>query len=418
MTQDAAGTGPARGGFVEVLAVFTRLGLTSFGGPIAHLGYFRAELVERRRWLDDRAYADLVALCQFLPGPASSQVGIGLGYRRAGLPGALAAWLGFTLPSALALAAFAFGVQAVGDLQGAAWLDGLKIVAVAVVAHAVWGMATTLTPDAPRITVAIAAAIAALTWTGAAAQLAIIAGGAVLGLTWLPRPGDDAGTVRTAAAVPGGVSRRAGAALLAVFAALLVALPLAREATGSRAAGTADAIGVADAFFRTGSLVFGGGHVVLPLIQAEVVPTGWIDDATFTAGYGAAQAVPGPLFTFAAFLGASMAPGAAGVGLALIALLAVFLPSFLLLLGVLPFWESLRRRAVVRRALVGVNAAVVGLLLAALYHPVWTAAVAGPRDAALVLAAYLALAVWRTPPWLVVVAGAGVTALLGAAGVG
>ena len=430
MTQDAAGTGPARGGFVEVLAVFTRLGLTSFGGPIAHLGYFRAELVERRRWLDDRAYADLVALCQFLPGPASSQVGIGLGYRRAGLPGALAAWLGFTLPSALALAAFAFGVQAVGDLQGAAWLDGLKIVAVAVVAHAVWGMATTLTPDAPRITVAIAAAIAALTWTGAAAQLAIIAGGAVLGLTWLPRPGDDAGTVRSAAAVPGGVSRRAGAVLLAVFAALLVALPLAREATGSRAAGTADAIGVADAisvadaigvadaFFRTGSLVFGGGHVVLPLIQAEVVPTGWIDDATFTAGYGAAQAVPGPLFTFAAFLGASMAPGAAGVGLALIALLAVFLPSFLLLLGVLPFWESLRRRAVVRRALVGVNAAVVGLLLAALYHPVWTAAVAGPRDAALVLAAYLALAVWRTPPWLVVVAGAGVTALLGAAGVG
>ncbi len=399
-----------RGTFLEVLAVFARLGLTSFGGPVAHLGYFRAECVERRRWLDDGAYADLVALCQFLPGPASSQVGIGLGYRRAGLPGAFAAWLGFTLPSALALAAFAFGVQAVGDVEGAAWLRGLKIVAVAVVAHAVWGMAQRLTPDAPRITVALAAAMVALLWTGALAQVAIIAGGALLGLTWLPRPAENAGARRAGAAVPGGVPRRAGAVLLAVFAALLVALPVMREASASQA------VAVADAFYRTGALVFGGGHVVLPLIQAEVVPAGWVDDATFIAGYGAAQAVPGPLFTFSAFLGASMAPGAAGVGFAAIALVAVFVPSFLLLMGVLPFWEALRRRRAVRRALVGVNAAVVGLLLAALYDPVWTAAVAGPRDAALVLAAYGALAVWKAPPWAVVVFGAATTAALAASG--
>ncbi len=399
-----------RGTFLEVLAVFTRLGLTSFGGPVAHLGYFRAECVERRRWLDDGAYADLVALCQFLPGPASSQVGIGLGYRRAGLPGALAAWLGFTLPSAIALVAFAFGVQAVGSVEGAAWLGGLRIVAVAVVAHAVWGMATKLTPDAPRITVALAAAMVALVWTGALAQVAIIAGGALLGLTWLPPPAPETGGRRAAAPAPGGLPRRAAAVLLAVFAALLVALPVVREASRSQA------VGVADAFYRTGALVFGGGHVVLPLIQAEVVPAGWVDDGTFIAGYGAAQAVPGPLFTFSAFLGASMAPGAAGVGFAAIALVAVFVPSFLLLLGVLPFWETLRRRRAVRRALVGVNAAVVGLLLAALYDPVWTAAVAGPRDVALVLAAYGALAVWKAPPWAVVVVGAATTAGLAAVG--
>jgi chromate transporter len=401
---------PQRGTFLEVLAVFARLGLTSFGGPVAHLGYFRTECVERRQWLDDDAYADLVALCQFLPGPASSQVGIGLGYRRAGLPGAFAAWLGFTLPSAIALAAFAFGVQAVGDVEGAAWLQGLKIVAVAVVAHAVWGMATKLTPDAPRITVALVAAMVALSWTGALAQVAIIAGGALIGLTWLPRPSADASRARSKAAVPGGVSRRAGAVLIAVFAALLVALPVLREATASQA------VGVADAFYRTGALVFGGGHVVLPLIQAEVVPAGWVDDATFIAGYGAAQAVPGPLFTFAAFLGGAMAPGVAGVGYAALALVAVFVPSFLLLLGVLPYWEGLRRRVAVRRALVGVNAAVVGLLLAALYQPVWTSAIAGPRDMALALAAYLALAVWKVPPWAVVVLGATATAGLAALG--
>ena len=400
---------PARGTFLEVLAVFTRLGLTSFGGPVAHLGYFRSEIVERRRWLDDRAYADLVALCQFLPGPASSQVGIGLGYRRAGVPGALAAWLGFTLPSAIALAAFAFGVAAIGDVADAAWLQGLKIVAVAVVAHAVWGMARQLTPDRPRVTVALVAAMAALVWTGSLAQVTIIAAGAIVGRCWLPwdpvatkpAPPTRSGPTPSAA---GGVSRRAGAALLVAFAVLLVALPVAREVSG------AVPVAVADAFYRTGSLVFGGGHVVLPLIRAEVVPAGWVDDATFIAGYGAAQAVPGPLFTFAAYLGAASAPGARGALLAAVALVAVFVPSFLLLLGVLPFWETLRERRGVRRALGGVNAAVVGLLLAALYQPVWTSAIAGPRDASLALAAYLALAVWRVPPWLVVLLGAATTA--------
>lgn len=410
----------ARGGSaVEVLAVFTRLGLTSFGGPIAHLGYFRTEVVERRAWLDDGAYADLVALCQFLPGPASSQVGIGIGYRRAGIPGAFAAWLGFTLPSAIALAVFAFGVTGVADMADAAWLHGLKIVAVAVVAHAVWGMARHLTPDPPRITVALAAAMAALLWVGSGAQIAIIALGAVSGVTVLRglesaapavATGSPAGAGRHGDASPTrgwGLRRRTAAALLVVFAALLVALPLAREASGARP------VAVADAFYRTGALVFGGGHVVLPLIQAEVVPAGWVDDDIFIAGYGAAQAVPGPLFTFAAYLGAATAPGVQGAWLAVVALTAVFAPSFLLVLGMLPFWERLRTRTAVRRALTGVNAAVVGLLLAALYHPVFTSAVFAPRDAALVLAAYLALAVWRLPPWLVVLLGAGTTALLG-----
>jgi len=406
---------PRSGSAFEVLAVFTRLGLTSFGGPVAHLGYFRSEVVERRRWMDDREYADLVALCQFLPGPASSQVGIGVGYRRAGALGALAAWLGFTLPSALALVAFAFGIAAVGDVADAAWLRGLLIVAVAVVAHAVKGMAGQLTPDRPRVTVALLAAMAALVWVSAVAQVAIILAGALLGVTLLrgleaPSPGDRTRPERRATgagrAAPG-LSRRASVALLAVFAALLVTLPLARQATPDLG------LAVADAFYRTGSLVFGGGHVVLPLIRAEVVPAGWVDDATFIAGYGAAQAVPGPLFTFAAFLGAATAPGAQGVWLATVALIAVFVPSFLLVLGVMPFWEALRRRPGVRRALVGVNAAVVGLLLAALYDPVATSAIRAPLDAALVLAAYLALAVWKLPPWLVVALGAATTALLG-----
>jgi chromate transporter len=395
-----------RGSALEVLVTFTRLGVTSFGGPVAHLGYFRQECVERRRWLNDAAYADLVALCQFLPGPASSQVGIGLGYHRAGVVGAFAAWLGFTFPSALALAAFAFGVATLGDLSGAAWLAGLKVVAVAVVAHALTGMARALAPDPPRVAVALVAAALALLWTGALAQLAIIAGGAVLGLTWLPRPAVAGDGDPGAAVVPGGISRRVGGVLLALFAVLLVALPLLRNAL------PAQPLAVADAFYRAGALVFGGGHVVLPLLQAEVVPPGWVDDSTFTAGYGAAQAVPGPLFTFAAYLGASTAAGAAGVGLALVALLAIFAPSFLLVLGVLPFWEALRRRVAMRRALAGVNAAVVGLLLSALYQPVWTSAVAGPRDVALVLIAYLALAVYRLQPAVVVAGGALTAALL------
>jgi chromate transporter len=395
-------TGEApQGSFLEVLAVFTRLGLTSFGGPIAHLGYFLDECIKRRKWMDERAYADLVALCQTLPGPASSQVGIGLGISRAGIPGGFAAWLGFTLPSAVLLVLFAFGVHAIGDVSGAPWLLGLKIVAVAVVAHAVWGMATKLTPDAPRITVAIGAAILALAWQTNVGQVSIIVLGGIVG--WL--------LFRNAAPAPAThspftIRRRSGAALLAVFIGLLVLLPVAREATGSFG------IAVFDAFYRTGSLVFGGGHVVLPLLQAEVVPPGWLDNETFVAGYGAAQAVPGPLFTFSAYLGAAMAPGPTGVWLALVALVAVFVPSFLLLIGVLPFWETLRAQPVVQSALLGINAAVVGILLAALYHPVWTSAIFTPSDFAIALGAFLVLAIWKWPPWLVVVLTALTTALL------
>lgn len=404
MSEAPATTAPAtqenRGSFLEVLAVFTKLGLTSFGGPVAHLGYFREEIVERRKWLDDQSYADLVALCQFLPGPASSQTGIGLGIARAGIAGGFAAWLGFTLPSAFALIAFAFGVNAVGDVSGAGWLQGLKIVAVAVVAHAIWGMATKLTPDRPRITVALLAAAVALVWPTALAQVLIILVGGLVG--WLLLPKIDA---PSRPAQPFRIPRRVGAELLVVFVGLLIGLPLLRDATGSFN------LAVVDAFYRSGSLVFGGGHVVLPLLQAEVVPPGWVDNATFTAGYGAAQAVPGPLFTFSAFLGTAMQPGLAGLWTGLLALVAIFVPSFLLLLGVLPFWDRLRAMSPVQAALRGVNAAVVGILLAALYNPVWTSAIFSATDFALALGAFLVLSFWKWPAWLVVL----LTALAGAA---
>lgn len=393
-------TGQAeRGTPLEVLAVFTRLGLTSFGGPVAHLGYFHEELIARRRWLNEQRYADLVALCQFLPGPASSQVAIGLGVARAGVLGGLAAWLGFTLPSAALLIAFAFGVRAVGELGGAGWLQGLKIVAVAVVAHALWGMATRLTPDRPRLSLALAAAAVALLWPGSLTQIAILLAGGVIGWRLLPAgyPAASQPSYRS-------VSRRSGALVLVAFFALLVALPLARELFDHRT------LAIIDSFYRAGALVFGGGHVVLPLLQAEVVPPGWVDAERFVAGYGAAQAVPGPLFTFAAYLGAVMAPGLQGVGLALVALVAIYLPSWLLLFGVLPFWEQLRALGPVQAALRGVNAVVVGILLAALYEPVWTGAILVPADVALALVAFLALAVWRWPAWLVVMLSAGLLA--------
>ena len=392
------------GRVLEVLAAFTRLGLTSFGGPVAHLGYFRADLVERRGWLDEQTYADLVALSQFLPGPASSQVGIAVGYRRAGLLGALAAWTGFTLPSALAMALFAFGVQATGDPGGAAWLQGLKIVAVAVVAHAVWGMATVLTPDRARLTIAVGAAGAALLFAGNATQAAVIVAGGLVG--WAFLRGEKAGGPVTGSRA----GKTTGAFVLAAFALLLLALPLLREITGARWAE------VLDSFYRSGALVFGGGHVVLPLLQAEVVGPGWVDAATFTAGYGAAQAVPGPLFSFAAFLGGAMAPAPAGILLAALALIAVFLPSFLLIIGALPYWDDLRSAPWARSALRGVNAAVVGILLAALYDPIWVAAIRSGADFAVALAAFLALAFWRAPPWLVVLLTAGLAALLGGLG--
>ncbi len=374
-----------------VFLVFLRLGLTSFGGPIAHLGYFREEFVARRRWLSERAYADLVALCQFLPGPASSQVGMALGLSRAGYGGALAAWAGFTLPSALALILFALGLARHGDALPLGALHGLKVVAVAVVAQAVWGMARNLCPDAPRATLMAAAAVAVLLAPTAWAQIGVIGACGIAGLLWLrPALGEAHDPL------PIAIGRRAGTVWLGLFLALLVALPaLAPMLPGQTLA-------MVDAFYRSGSLVFGGGHVVLPLLQAEVVPAGWIDNDTFLAGYGAAQAVPGPLFTFAAFLGASMAQAPSGWLGGAVALIAIFVPSFLLVAGALPFWEPLRRNARMQAALAGINAGVVGLLLAALYQPVWTSAILGPRDFGLALLALAALMVWKFPPWLVV----------------
>lgn len=376
----------------EVFRIFTRLGLTSFGGPIAHLGYFHEELVKRRRWMDDQNYADLVALCQFLPGPASSQVGIGIGISRAGILGGFAAWLGFTLPSAVALVAFALGVAAMGDVSGAGWLQGLKVVAVAVVAHAVWGMATKLTPDTRRVTIAILAALLALSWPTSLGQISVIVLGGIVGWWLLP---SNPLIPKPHSRHP--IPRRVGVVLLGLFFALLIGLPFLRELSPSLS------LAVFDSFYRAGSLVFGGGHVVLPLLRAEVVPPGWLTSEAFIAGYGAAQAVPGPLFTFSAYLGALMQPGLAGLWTAAIALVAIFVPSFLLLIGVLPFWDRLRAMAPFQAALRGINAAVVGILLAALYQPVWTSAIFTASDFALALAAFLALVFWKWPPWLVVV---------------
>jgi chromate transporter len=378
-----------------------RLGLTSFGGPVAHLGYFRGEFVLRRKWLDEAAYADIVALCQFLPGPASSQVGITLGILRAGLPGALAAWLGFTMPSAVAMILFGYGVTRFGDLSGAPWLHGLKIVAVAVVAQAVWGMARSLCPDKGKplqvwASVAVGAAILALWVPSAVGQVGAIAAGGLIGWGLLANTAPVQPGARLAVHLPRAWSIAAGI----LFFALLIGLPLIAAAL------PAHPIRLFDSFYRSGALVFGGGHVVLPLLQAEVVPSGWVSNDAFLAGYGAAQAVPGPLFTFSAYLGTVMGPAPNGWVGGLLCLAAIFLPSFLLLIGALPFWDELRRRSAVQSALRGVNAAVVGLLLAALYRPVWTSAIFGPADFALGIVAFLLLALWAVPPWLVVVFGA------------
>lgn len=380
----------------EVFLAFLRLGVTSFGGPIAHLGYFRDDLVSRRRWMDDRAYADLVALCQFLPGPASSQVGFAMGLQRAGFLGAVAAFLAFTLPSAVLLVAFAAGASLFGGPVGDGILDGLKIVAVAIVAQAVWGMARSLTPDASRAGIAVVAAALAIFAPGSLGQVGALAVGIVAGLVLL----------RGAAEQPGeslpsfGVSRAVGIACLAVAAVALVGLPVLTAATGS------GVIALADAFFRSGALVFGGGHVVLPLLQAEVVQTGWVSPDAFLAGYGAAQAVPGPLFTFAAYLGSVSAVGPGGIVGAAVALAAIFLPGFLILVGVLPFWDALREKPRVRAAMRGANAAVVGILGAALYTPVFTTAVTGPGPFVLALVGFVLLTAFRVPAWIVVIVGA------------
>jgi chromate transporter len=382
----------------EVFLVALRLGLTSFGGPIAHLGYLRREYVTRRGWLDEAAYGDLVALTQLLPGPSSSQLGIAIGTRRAGMLGGLSAWLGFTLPSAIILTAFGL-VTASADLSTAGWVHGLKLAAVAVVAQAVWAMSRTLTPDWPRRTVAVAAAGVALAWTTPFAQVAIIVGGAAVGRFLLARP-----SVTVTGPEPSPVSRRTGIASLTVFVGLLLILPLFRAVGGQWVA-------LFEGFYRSGALVFGGGHVVLPLLHATVVDPGWLSDDRFLAGYGAAQAVPGPLFTFAAYLGAVSTPAPNGVPGATIALVAIFLPSFLLIFGALAFWDPLRASIAVRRALVGANAAVVGILLAALYTPVWTSAVDAPIDVAIAGLGLALLLTGRAPPVAIV----GLCALAGQA---
>jgi chromate transporter len=384
-----------------VFWIFLRLGLTSFGGPVAHLGYFRDEFVQRRQWLTERSYADLVALCQFLPGPASSQVGMALGLLRAGLPGALAAWMGFTLPSALVLALFGLGLAAGTTVLSAGALHGLKVVAVAVVAQAVWGMARSLCVGRARVTLMALSACAVLLWPGVWAQVGVMLVAGAVGW-WLFGRGGAALPTNVPSLAEDGLHvplrRRTGLLLLVVFAALLVLLPLAVSLWPDMQ------LALFDAFYRVGALVFGGGHVMLPLLQAVVVPPGWVSADAFLAGYGATQAVPGPLFTFAAFLGAAMAPWPGGWIGALVCLSAIFLPSFLLVAGALPFWEPLRRNTHAQAALAGVNAAVVGLLLAALYDPVWTSAILGAADFGLALLAFVALVFWRAPPWAVVLA--------------
>ena len=380
------------GSALQVLIAFLRLGLTSFGGPVAHLGYFRQQFVERRRWLDHAEFAELVALCQFLPGPASSQLGMAIGLKRAGALGALAAWLGFTLPSALLLIGFARHLLAPDPLHGAPWLHGLLIAAVAVVAQAVWSMGRQFCVGALSLTIGALAAAACSLVGGSMIQVGVLAAAAAMG--WLLFP--EAAEARARfAATDIAISRRAGGAALLIFTLLLVTLPLAASMTANHA------LRLADRFFRTGSLVFGGGHVVMPLLQAQVVPPGWISNQSFLAGYALAQAVPGPLFSFAGYLGAAMTPAPNGWPGAAIGLAAIFLPSFLLVFGVMPFWAALRHRAAVRSALRGVNAAVVGILLSALYNPVFTSAIDGAADFAMALLGFLLLVLGRLPGWSV-----------------
>lgn len=392
METEARPRSPQRGikALLEVLLVSTRLGFTSFGGPIAHLGYFHEEYVRRRKWLDDRAYADLVALCQFLPGPASSQVGIGIGVMRAGLLGGFLAFLGFTLPSVMALILFALLLQGF-DVGHAGWIHGLKIVAVAVVAHAILGMASKLTPDTSRRSIALFAVIITLMWQTALTQVLIIVIAALIGY-WIYKEEK----VPEAIHIQMPISKRFAMICLTLFFGLLILLPILREVTSIHW------IAIFDSFYRAGSLVFGGGHVVLPLIEREVVPVGWISEEAFLAGYGATQAVPGPLFTFAAYLGAVMG----GWQVALLATAAIFLPAFLLILGTLPFWSSLRSNPKIQGAIFGVNAAVVGILIAALYHPIWTSSILAPLDFALAGILFGMLVFWKLPPWTVVLAGA------------
>ncbi|MCC3357106.1 chromate transporter [Bacillus sp. REN16] len=375
---------------LEILLVSARLGLTSFGGPVAHLGYFHDEYIRRRKWMDEKTYADLVALCQFLPGPASSQVGIGIGVMRAGVLGGIVSFLGFTLPSVIALIIFALILQGF-NVGTDGWIHGLKLVAVAVVAHAILGMAQKLTPDLPRKSLALLALVGTLLWQTAFTQVGVILLAAILGFVLFKNQADSE---TTNLQFP--ISRRFAVICLSLFFGLLIVLPVLREVT------SLEWIAIFDSFYRSGSFVFGGGHVVLPLLEREFVPTGWISEEAFLAGYGAAQAVPGPLFTFGAYLGAVIGGWQGG----LIATIAIFLPAFLLILGTLPFWDSLRRNPKIKGALIGVNAAVVGILISAFYHPIWTSTVFEPIDFACAAILFSMLVYWKLPPWIVVVSGA------------
>jgi chromate transporter len=389
---------------LEVLGIFAKLGFTCFGGPIAHIGYFRDEFVVRRRWIDEQAYADLVALCQFLPGPASSQVGFSVGLTRAGYLGGLAAWTGFTLPSAIALVLFAYGASALSGTLGSGLLHGLKLTAVAIVAQAVFGMARSLCPDRERASIAVVAALIILFSTSSIAQIGAIAVGAIAGL-WLCRNG----SVSPSGHVAMPVSRNAGLAALICFFVLLAGLPLLRSLTAS------SGVTLFDAFYRSGALVFGGGHVVLPLLREAFVTPGWVSDDVFLAGYGAAQAVPGPLFTFAAYLGTVVSPLPHGLPGAMLGLAGIFLPGILVLIGTLPFWDAFRKRADAQAIMRGVNAAVVGLLGAALYNPVWTTSVKTGGDFGIALIGFVLLTAWRAPPLVVVAISAFGGMLLAAA---
>ncbi len=375
---------------LEILLVSTKLGLTSFGGPIAHLGYFHNEYIRRRKWMDEKSYADLVALCQFLPGPASSQVGIGIGVMRAGILGGIVSFIGFTLPSVIALIIFALILQGL-DVGNAGWIHGLKIVAVAVVAHAILGMAKNLTPDLKRKAIALFALVGTLLWQTAFTQVGVIVISAIFGFL-LYRQHTENNDVE----IHFPISKGFAIICLILFFGLLFLLPILREVT------SLSWIALFDSFYRSGSLVFGGGHVVLPLLEREFVPTGWLSEEAFLAGYGAAQAVPGPLFTFAAYLGAVMNGWQGG----LLATIAIFLPAFLLILGSLPFWDSLRRNPKIKGALMGVNAAVVGILIAAFYHPIWTSSILAPIDFAFAAILFSMLEYWKLPPWVIVVTGA------------
>jgi chromate transporter len=374
---------------LEILIVSTKLGLTSFGGPIAHLGYFHNEYIRKRKWIDEKSYADLVALCQFLPGPASSQVGIGIGVMRAGVFGGIVSFIGFTFPSVMALMVFALLLRGF-EVGEAGWIHGLKIVAVAVVAHAILGMASNLTPDIKRKALALFALIVTLLWQTAFTQVGVIVIAGILGFFLYK---DQTDTHEQKMTFP--ISRRSGVISLLVFFCLLLLLPILREATSLHW------VALFDSFYRSGSLVFGGGHVVLPLLEREFVPTGMLTEEAFLAGYGATQAVPGPLFTFAAYLGTVRSGWQGGI----LATFAIFLPAFLLVLGALPFWDSLRRNPKIKGALMGVNAAVVGILISAFYQPIWTSSILAPIDFAFAAILFSMLVYWKLPPWIIVVTG-------------